>query len=590
MRRPGPPSSPSRRAGPTLAAVLAAAIVAVAALGPRLARADDAPPPAAPPAEGAAADPMAARKAFEQGELLREEGKFAEAAKAYGASLDADEGQYLVHVRYQQVVARAGGAKELPTEYDAIAKERTSDPAARLHRLRLDAPAARVTALAPLLKAAPSDPQLLLELGRAQLAAGDAVAAKKALEAAFAARPDLADVRELSVEALRRAGDVAGARARLEADVKLHPDAYAAVLGLAQLDLAEGKAKEALERAEAVLGMRPSYVAAFLVKAEAASRVGKAEEARAALDAALRIAPNHADALLAAADLGAKAGTKEALEAAVLAYKKAREVPGVDALHALYGLGWAHERLGQFKEAADAYGLAKELAPTDAGIVNSVGVMLLKQKSFQAALVQFRRAVDLDPKSPEAYLNIAAVAEQQSDWNEAIKQYLKVLAMKGQEGNIRALLNCAFDYEALSQYKKAEELLLRARQLRPDEAEYAVFHGDNLFFQKKWKPAIKAYQDAIKLDDKNRFAWRGLGFALSQDDKIDDAIEALLKAKALKADDPPTLIVLGDLYAVEKKDYEKALEAYEAYVKAGGTNPDVPTIIENLKNELAAGK
>jgi len=289
-------------------------------------------------------------------------------------------------------------------------------------------------------------------------------------------------------------------------------------------------------------------------------------------------------------DLAAKAGTKEALETGVNLYKKALALPGVDPLHGLYGLAWAYERQGLFKEASELYREANALAPSDAGIVNSVGVMLLKQKSFQAALVQFRKAIDLDPKSPEAYLNVAVVAEQQSDWAEAIKQYQKVLAMKGQESNVRALLNCAFDQEALSQYKKAEELLVRVRQIRPGEADFAVFHGDNLFFQKKWKPSVKAYQDAVKLDDKNRFAWRGLGFALSQDGKTDDALDALLKAKALKADDPPTLIVLGDIYYADKQDLQKALENYEAYVKAGGTNPDVPTIIENLKNELAGPK
>jgi len=258
-------------------------------------------------------------------------------------------------------------------------------------------------------------------------------------------------------------------------------------------------------------------------------------------------------------------------------------------LHALVGAGWAYERLGQLKEAAEVYGEASRLAPTDASIVNSTGVVLLKQKSFNAALVLFKKAVDLDPKSPEAYCNIAAVAEQQSDWNGAIVQYEKVLAMKGQENNIRALLNCAFDHDSLSQFKKAEDLYVRARAARPDDADIATFHGDNLFMQKKYKPAVKAYQDATKLDEKNRFAWRGLGIALSADDKPDDAVAALLKARALKSDDPPTLIVLGDIYRIDLNDPEKALEAYEAYVKAGGTNPDVPTYIENLKDQLKNG-
>lgn len=548
-------------------------------------RGDD--PPAAPAAP-AEADPLAAGKHAEQGDVLREEGKWDEASRAYGKSLDADENQYLVHVRYQEAVIKSGKGAELVPEYDELLKERPADAALKLHRMRLDPPASRVERLVPMVRATPGDGMLQLELGRAALAAGETSVAKKALEAAFAVAPRLADVFELSCEALRRAGDGAGLRTRLENRLKQDPESFETLIRLARLDLVEGRTKDAYERAVAVLGMRPSYLVAMLVRSEAASRLGKAEEALQALEAALRLNPADPDALIATADLVAKGAAEEGLKRAVELYKKALEVkPAPPALRAWYGLGWAHERLNQLKEAGEAYREASLLAPSDAAIVNSVGVVLLKQKSFQSALVQFRKAIDLDPKSPEAYLNVAMVAEQQNDWNEAIKQYQKVLGMKGQEGNIRALLNCAFDHEALSQFKKAEELLVRVRQLRPQDSDVATFLGDNLFFQKKWKDAVRAYQDAVKLDEKNRFAWRGLGMALAQDDKLKEGIEALEKARALKPDDPPTLIVLGDLYLMQQ-ELEKALEAYRAYVKAGGTNQDVPVLIEAIEKELAS--
>ncbi|MCC7139388.1 MAG: tetratricopeptide repeat protein [Planctomycetes bacterium] len=547
---------------------------------------DGAPAPAAPAAPPEA-DPAAARKHAEQGDLLREEGKWDAAAREYGKSLDADEAQYLVHVRYQESVIRSGKGDELVPEYDDLLKQHPTDAVLKLHRMRLDAPASRVERLAPAVKATPGDAPTQLELGRAALAVGDNAVAKKALEAAFAIAPRLADVFELSCEALRRAGDTSGLRTRLENRLKQEPESYETLIRLARLDLVEGRTKEAYERAIAVLGMRPSYVVAMLVRSEAASRLGKGEEALQSLEAVLRLNPADPDALVASADLTAKGAAEEGLKRAVDLYKKALDVkPTPPALRAWYGLGWAYERLGQLKEAGEAYREAALLSPTDAAIVNSVGVVLLKQKSFQSALLQFRKAIDLDPKSPEAYLNVAMVAEQQTDWNEAIKQYQKVLGMKGQEGNVRALLNCAFDHEALSQYKKAEELLLRVRQLRPQDSDVATFLGDNLFFQKKWKDAVRAYQDAVKLDEKNRFAWRGLGMALAQDDKPKEGIEALEKARALKPDDPPTLLVLGDLYFLQQ-DLEKALEAYKAYVKAGGTNQDVPVLIEGIEKELA---
>src|SRR6185503_6881445 len=112
---------------------------------------------------------------------------------------------------------------------------------------------------------------------------------------------------------------------------------------------------------------------------------------------------------------------------------------------------------------------------------------------------------------------------------------------------------------------------------------------DNQYFQKKFKQAIKAYQEAVKLNPKNRYAWRGLGFSLAQDDRPEDAVDALEHSKALKADDQTVLLVLGDLY-VELENLPKAVENYEAYVKAGGNNPDIPPLIEELKKEIAGKK
>ncbi len=545
---------------------------------------DSAPTAPAPAPAAAASDPAAARAHFERAEVFREEGKWTEAAKEYGAALDADESDFLTHVRYQEAVLEVGQGSNLPGEYDALLKDHP-EQAMRLHRLRVDAPALRVDALSAMLKAAPGDPWVLLELGRAQLMMRDLPGAKRSLEAAWAQKPDAADVLWLSTEAMRRGNDLAGARSRLEGVVKQHPDAYEAVLRIARLDLLEGKHEAAMKRAETVLGMRPTYLAAFLLRSEAASRLGKVEDARASIDAALKIQPDDPDALLASADLLAKGGSDEGLRKAVDVYKKALTVKGVAQFRAYYGLAWAQERLNLLPDAATSYREASLLAPSDAGVVNSIGVVLLRQKRFQDAIVQFKKAIDLDPTAPEAYANLGAVSDEQADWNEAIKWYQKVLALKGQDRNIRALLNCAFDYEALTTYKKAEELLRRAKAARPDDPEITTFLADNLSFQKKWKEAIRVYQEAVKLDEKNRFAWRGLGIALAQDGKEDDAIEALEKAKALKGDDTTTLVVLGGLY-LGKEDLEKALASFEAYVKAGGNNPDIPVLIDNIKKEL----
>lgn len=572
---------------------LALPVFAACATGVLPAALADDPKPVEAPATPAA-DPVLAKKKMDEADQRREEGRWTEAAKAYGEAILADDSLYLAHVRYQECVIAAGEGSFLAKDYDKLLEPRPGDRILKLHRLRVDPPAARLEALVPLVKGGQTDRHTLLEVGRAHLAAGDAAAAKKVLESLWVVSPDASEVLFLSVEALRRVGDLQAARLRLEGVLKKDPSVWEATLRLARLDLQEGKWDQAVQRADAVLSMRPSNVPALLVRSEGLSRAGKKEDARSALDSALRINPDDGEALVASADFTARTGTEETLKKAVEVYKKALALKGtpVPSLRAFYGLGWAFERLNMLPEAAAAYRECRLLAPMDAAVVNSIGVVFLKQKKFQDATAQFQTAIGLDPQNPEAYANRGAVADEQGDWNEAIKWYDKVLSLKGQEKNLRALLCIAFDYEALGSYKKAEEYLTKAKSVRPEDSEITTFLGDNQYFQHKWKVARKTYEEATRLDAKNRFAWRGLGLARYQDGEFKEAAEALEKAKELKKDDQVTLLVLGDLYASEKEvlDLRKALDNYEAYKKAGGNDPDVDQIIEEIKKELEAQK
>lgn len=587
-----------------LAAGIAAGIVAAALARAAPAAAGDDTPPAPVPAgtapAGTAPDgpaaPSEARKQFERGLVLREEGKWVDAAQAFGKSLSADENSWDAHVRYQEAVSAAGERAGLVAEYDSLLKTKPDDPLLKIHRLRLDPAAARVDALTAAVKAEPARREYQLELGRALLAVGDLAGAKKALEALWARSPDAGEALGLSVEALRRSGDLAEARKRLEGALRQSADLYESVLDLARVDALEGKWEDAAKRTETVLTMRPSYLAAMLLRAEALSRVGKVEDARTLLDAAVRVNPEDPDALLAVADMTARGAKDDGLKKAVELYKKVLGLKNANLLRGWYGFAWAQERLNLLPDAAQSYREASLLSQDDAGIANSIGVVFLKQKRFQDAQLNFKKAIDIDRTAPEAYANMGMVAEEQSEWNDAVKWYQKLLALKGQDKNVRALLNLAFDYEAISDYRKAEDLLEKVRAIRPDDSQIAGYQGDNHYFQHKWKEAKKNYTEATKLDEKNRFAWRGLGLTMAQDGHPEDAVAPLEKAKALaKAegkDDTATLLALGDAYADngDQRDLQKAYDNYDLYVKAHGKDADVPTIMEQLKKEIDAGK
>ena len=208
---------------------------------------------------------------------------------------------------------------------------------------------------------------------------------------------------------------------------------------------------------------------------------------------------------------------------------------------------------------------------------------LYKQGRVTEAQVQFKRALDLEPKFVTALANLGATYDAQAKYGEAIKVYEKILKMKGQEGNLRAIINCAFDHEATGAFPKATKLLLTAHKLLPEDANIMVWLGDNMYFQKKWKSAEKWYKTAVRLDEKSYYGWRGLGYALAQRKKYEDAINALEKAIEVKPEEKDLLMTIGDIYLSELDNLDKAKEAYEKYVARGGDDPDVLDLLDELR-------
>ena len=134
-------------------------------------------------------------------------------------------------------------------------------------------------------------------------------------------------------------------------------------------------------------------------------------------------------------------------------------------------------------------------------------------------------------------------------------------------------------------------MLAKVREIRPHDAEVATLLRRQPVLPEEVQGGDQGVPgvDQARREEPLRLA-RASASRSPQDDKAEDAVAALEKAKALKADDQPTLLVLGDLYLNDLENLEKALENYKAYVKAGGNNPDVPLIIEEIEKQLDAKK
>lgn len=568
-----------------------------ASLGPtraRLAWAEDPPAEPAPSEEGLdpreGADPVAAAKQLAQADAARDEGRWADAAEAYWNARKADPSNFETHRLYQAMCLKAGDDRAaLLKDYDDLVKTYAKFPEFRVHRARLEPVGDRIVLLEGLLSegAAAAD-EIRIDMARALWEARDLPKLLKLIKEMDPGAPGTARAAEIALIAAQAeiaSARLSEARKRLDLALATSPDQRDLLLLSAGLFLSVGDLEPAGAAAQKILTARPNHLAAALVVAEVLSRKGKRDEAIAALERPLRTAPEAPELLIPLADLVAATETDVAYARANDLYAK---VLTKHATHprALYGQAWILERQKKWKEAEELYRKALTDDAAWAPAIHSVGFCLFRLGRVSEAQREFKRVLDLDPGMIAAELDLAATYDLQANYAQALKLYEKVLKTKGYENNLRAIVNSAFDHEALGAFPKAQDMLLRAHKIAPDDVDIVVWLGDNAYFQEKWKDAIKWYQKAAGMDPTSFYAWRGLGFALAKERRWSDSVAALEKAKAIKADDIDVLIALGDIYYLELEKLEEALKAYEAYVQAGGTDPNVPEVIAEIKKAL----
>jgi cytochrome c-type biogenesis protein CcmH len=93
-------------------------------------------------------------------------------------------------------------------------------------------------------------------------------------------------------------------------------------------------------------------------------------------------------------------------------------------------LGWSYFQTGRFAEAAEAYGRAATLEPTNAEHFSAQGEALVQAGSGQvtpAALTAFRGALRADPQDPRARYFVAVEMDQRGDREAAMTAWIDLI-------------------------------------------------------------------------------------------------------------------------------------------------------------------
>lgn len=169
-----------------------------------------------------------------------------------------------------------------------------------------------------------------------------------------------------------------------------------------------------------------------------------------------------------------------------------------DMVSAWRALGVSLRSIGEYGEAAEAFGRAFELDP-DAKIAFQVGYSAGRAGRSEASVVAYRQAVDLDPTYEKAWYNLATAEIKAGDYETAVADLGVLEAMEGSTYRIHFSKGICYD------------------GIGDDEA------------------AITSYEAAIEVKETSA-AWNNLGLALKRLGEEREANECFEIAEELRGE------------------------------------------------------
>ena len=233
----------------------------------------------------------------------------------------------------------------------------------------------------------------------------------------------------------------------------------------------------------------------------------------------------------------------------------------------------------KYEQAAELLKQAIALHPGYVQAHNDLGAVYMKLNQLDKAEQMLRQAIRLNSKWYLPQLNLGMVLNRQKKYKDAAALLTSLQTTYPDQAKIHSPL-----IEALieaHEWLQAEAEIQRALSIKEaDTVDLKIKLGIVSMRQGKFSSAVSAFREAIAAEPDNALAQFNLGAALLESGDLDEAETALRRAYQLEgAKMPGVQLQLGQLY-FRKKDYPKAIEAFEAYLRDLPNAPNAAQVQE----------
>jgi tetratricopeptide (TPR) repeat protein len=232
------------------------------------------------------------------------------------------------------------------------------------------------------------------------------------------------------------------------------------------------------------------------------------------------------------------------------------------------------------------------------------GLAYVDKKQYDAAVIQFKKALQVDPNYADAHYQLGlALLRQGNDKQHLTQGYFELnQAAKLDPKNLKARLEMGNLLWARTDFKKAAEQARTVLQQDPNSAEAYALLGTSLFAQKEPAEALEAYNKVIELKPNQASGYMNRGVLYASMRKDAEAEADFKKAISL---DPKNLEGYANLsrFYQYKQDLPQAEQVLQQGIK---NNPDAPanylrlaglllqqnrpqdaeTVLQNLRSQL----
>ncbi len=193
--------------------------------------------------------------------------------------------------------------------------------------------------------------------------------------------------------------------------------------------------------------------------------------------------------------------------------------------------GLYYEQAGFYAKALSDLDKALQIEPTNAFVLNNLGLLYFNRQQYDTALPYFDRAIATEQNDAKAFvnrgitrMNLGQLEGAQQDLNHAIRL---------DPGHALAYMNRGFLYQRKEMFSHAIKDFSRAAALQPDLAPAFYHRGKEYYYAKNWDAAVKDLKKAIQLRPGNGEAYYWLSKTFLAMGYREEAVTNARKALAM---------------------------------------------------------